>query len=280
MRAINQQEALNHLTGAERWVAVADLHGRLDELEALLDDLNRRYGDDYRLCTLGDYVDNGPRIPALIDRLIKLRREHGDRFVPIMGNHDLACVRALGLAGAEPDELWWRRWSESHWNEGGETPWIYAHERGLPRPFSARAFAEILPPGDSHRAFLETLPWLHVTADYVFVHAGMHTGPLAPQVESLLARRLPTDRTWQPNQLRDKTLSTVSDSLWERTVVSAHNKRIGGPWFVGPKRVCLSAEADATGVLHAVVLPEMRLLSVQRTGPRALRISEMSHGDD
>lgn len=260
----------------ERWVAVADLHGHLDEFEALLEVLDREYGDDYRLCTLGDYVDNGPKVPELIDRLVELKAERGERFVPIVGNHDLACIRALGFPGTEPDEVWWKRWSGSHWDVGGETPSIYARHRGLREPRCARDFAEVLPVGDAHRVFLESLPWVHTTEDYVFVHAGMQAGTLGPQVHSLMARELPAEPTHQPPSLRDKTLSKVSDASWDRTVVSAHNKRIDGPWFVGPKRVCLSAEVDATGVLRAVVLPEMRFFSVERDGKAGLRFSDES----
>jgi len=41
---------------------------------------------------LGDDVDNGPSIPALLDRLIALQGECPERFVPILGNHDLALL--------------------------------------------------------------------------------------------------------------------------------------------------------------------------------------------
>ena len=96
----------------ETWVAVADLHGHLGHFEALLAFLDRELGADYRLCTLGDYVDNGREIPALLDRLIALQQTRGERFVPIIGNHDLALLRALGWPGSLANPLWMQRWKE------------------------------------------------------------------------------------------------------------------------------------------------------------------------
>lgn len=258
----------------ERWIAVADLHGHLDEFEALLGFADREYGEDYRLCTLGDYVDNGPRIPALLDRLIDLKKERTDRFVPIIGNHDLSFLRALGFPGTEPDEIWWDRWSSSHWNGGGETPFIYAKQRGEEAPRSAKDLALLFPVGDDHRAFLESLPWVHEAGDYVFVHAGMREGPLEPQIQSLLACEVPENPRHHPPQVRDKSLSLVCDPDWDRTVVSAHTKNIDGPCFTGPNRICLKADVDSTGVLRAVVLPERRWLSVERHGSRPLVVMD------
>lgn len=50
--------------GGEVWVAVADLHGHRRHLYALLGRLDRELGESYRLCTLGDYVDNGEEVPS------------------------------------------------------------------------------------------------------------------------------------------------------------------------------------------------------------------------
>lgn len=252
------------MTSTTTWVAVADLHGHRDHLRALLDHLDAELGRDYALCTLGDYVDNGEQIPDLLDDLIALREERGARFAPILGNHDLAFLRALGWPGDRPDETWFSRWSARYWDPGLGTPAVYARRRGGPVARSAAAFAERFPPGHPHRVFLEGLPWFHDTGEHLFVHAGMAPGDLEPQRQALAARTLPEDLVDMPAQLRDKTLSKASDPGWDRLVVSAHNKRIDGPRFVGPNRICLSGEVDATGVLHAVVLPARRWISVDR----------------
>ena len=244
-----------HADSSATWVAVADLHGHRAHFDALLAHLDATLGDAYRLCTLGDYVDNGPDVPGLLDRLIALKRERGDRFVPIMGNHDLALLRALGWASNAPDAAWYGQWSGRYWDPKGGTPAAYG-ARTLGE-FAARFPTE-------HREFLRGLPWCHDTGSYLFVHAGAEPGDLTPQRAALAARTLPTEHLFLPRALRDKELSKAFDAGWDREVVSAHNKRIGGPHFVAPKRICLSGEVDATGVLRAVVLPARRWLAVGR----------------
>ncbi len=112
------------------WLAVADLHGHRAHFNALLGWAEAEFGAQLRVCTLGDYVDNGREIPALLDDLIALRERFGERFVPILGNHDLALLRALGWPGTEPDEAWYQRWSRNYWNAGLGTPrGLRAHAR-------------------------------------------------------------------------------------------------------------------------------------------------------
>ncbi len=234
-------------------VAVADLHGHLGHLERLLVSLDERYAD-YTLVLLGDYCDNGPDIAGLLERLVALQAERGGRFVPIMGNHDLACLRALD------DEGWYGRWATRYWNgTRAGTPHAYGAS-------SSAALARSMPA--AHRRFLEGLPWFAETWRYLFVHAGMEFGPLASQLASLEARILPTERFHTPPPLRDKRLSKVGDPDWEKVVVSAHIKgrKLGGERYVGPKRICLAGEVDETGRLHAVVLPERRFLRTDRVG--------------
>lgn len=70
-------------------VAIADLHGHLDPFDALIERIDTLC-PKARIVTLGDYVDNGGEIPALLDRLLDLRESRPHRFVPILTNQDLA----------------------------------------------------------------------------------------------------------------------------------------------------------------------------------------------
>jgi 3',5'-cyclic AMP phosphodiesterase CpdA len=239
-------------------VAVADLHGHRMLLDALVVELDRDLGGDYTLVPLGDYVDNGPQIPALLDRLIDLRAERGERFAPVLGNHDLACLLAMGWDGGPPNRAWCQNWASRYWNSGGETSRAYGAE-------SAEALARKMPP--AHRAFLQSLPWYLEADGYVFVHAGLRPGPVAPQLEEL-ARRQPLPGTHLHDQLRDKALAVVSDPSWGRVVVSGHTHRPRGgrPHFVTPHRITLSSEADHTATLWAVALPDRCFYRVDRTG--------------
>lgn len=248
-------------------VAVADVHGHLSRFRRLLKQLDAELGD-YQLVSLGDYVDNGPDIPGLLDFLIELKAERGDGFVPIIGNHDLACLRALGWNGGPPDEAWWRQWSSRYWDPGMGTPAQYGAN-------SAHSFAAQFP--RNHRDFLQALPWFHDDGEHFFVHAGLDAQQLEPQREALRDRIMPVEPDYLPGPIRDKALSVVSHADWSRVVISGHTKgsqiaRLSPqhahlPHFMTKHRITLSAEVDATGVLYAVVLPERRFVRVSSPYP-------------
>lgn len=249
-----------------RYAAVADLHGHLTLFEQLLAALDASLGPDYVLVTLGDYADNGPEVPALLERLVALRAERGERFVPIAGNHDLACARTLGWKGAAPDEAWFTRCERNYWNGALGTGPAYGAR-------SARELAERMP--KAHQEFLQGLPWFLETEEFVFVHAGLRDEPIGPQLERLARQELPEDQTRSPELLRDKKLSVLSSTQWGKTVVSGHTKWPGErlvrhpncPHFADPWRITLSAESDAGGPLFAVALPERRVFAARGNGP-------------
>ena len=224
-------------------VAVADLHGHLTLFERLLSALDASFGDRYRLVLLGDYMDNGPEIVELIERLVQLKQERIDRFVALMGNHDLACLRAMGWDGGEPEERWFGQWSRNFWsgNLGGATAYGASSGAELAAKMPSR-----------HREFLQGLPWFHVDGEYLFVHAGMEPGPLGPQMAEL-SRRVPMPGGFTHPQMRDKKLAIVDDPKWEYTVVSAHCRyqyiaqhapSENLPHFKAERRLCLAATAD------------------------------------
>lgn len=239
------------------WVAVSDLHGHARAFAALLAFLDAELGEHYRLCTLGDYVDQGPEIPALLDLLIETKARLGDRFVPVLGNHDLALLRSLGWPGDAPDARWYRHWSSRYWNLGGSTAAAYGAR-------SASELKRRMPA--EHKELLESMPWCHDTGTFLFVHAGMAAGPLAPQVAKLRARTLPQPHLALPPPLRDKRLTKVADQTWDRVVVSAHNGGLPAAGFVAPKRVVLCADTERTGRARAMLLPQRRLFTVDVAG--------------
>ncbi len=83
-------------------IAIADLHGQLEQLERLVTRLELISDwDDCAFVFLGDYVDRGEDVPGTIDMVLKLlnRRPGGSA---VLGNHDLALVRATRLDHGPP----------------------------------------------------------------------------------------------------------------------------------------------------------------------------------
>lgn len=241
-------------------VVIGDLHGHLDLFERLLAVIDAEY-PHARIVTLGDYVDNGSQIPALLDRLIDLKAARPDRFFPIIGNHDLALLRALGWPGTKTDPEWFEHWRRRYWNHGLGTPQAYGSNdvKGFERAFPL-----------AHYRFLAALPWYYDDGEYFCVHAGLHPGPIGPQRESLQAKALPDEKLFLPDAIREKGLAKAHDADWERIVVSGHTYLGSQPVAVGPRRICLSATTDHDGSLLGLALPDRRCWRVTQEDVQAL----------
>lgn len=87
-----------------RYAVLADIHANLAAFTAVLGDIKRRGGADELWC-LGDVVDYGPDPSACISLL--RRKTH----ICIAGNHDLAAIGRLDLAGFNPDAATACRWT-------------------------------------------------------------------------------------------------------------------------------------------------------------------------
>ena len=73
-------------------IAIADLHGQLEQLKRLVARLEMlSEWDDCALVFLGDYVDRGEDVPGTIDMVLQLLRRRPGRSA-VLGNHDLALV--------------------------------------------------------------------------------------------------------------------------------------------------------------------------------------------
>lgn len=239
----------------EPWLAVADLHGRRDRLETLVAWADARMFD-WHLALLGDYVDNGPDIPGLLDLILRLAAERGDAVVAITGNHDVVCSRSLETLGTEEGEFWARKWNRGHWNPNGDTPSRYG------APFGDVAGLAVQMPVD-HRRLLAGLPWFFDTGRWLFVHAGLEAGPIAPQLERLHQRLARPGLHFEdgldrglPATIRGHALDNTADPAWDRVVVTAHSRRHRPPAWEGPNRIALHANDNPANDVYAVRLPD------------------------
>ena len=96
---MNERLAPATLPPGQRIYAVGDVHGCLDQLDAMhraiAADLRARPGSDSLVIHLGDYIDRGPDSAGVIGRLIAPFAVPGVRVVNLVGNHEDLLLGAL-----------------------------------------------------------------------------------------------------------------------------------------------------------------------------------------
>lgn len=194
-------------------VAIGDLHGQRAELERLIKRLEPLpEWPDCSVVFLGDYVDRGSNVRGTIDLVLEmLDRPPGG--TAIMGNHDLALVRAAGLDGNPPSRFWQKHYRDAY-DGRHETFESYLGRAPVTHGDAWRkaldALREAMPEG--HRAFLSSLQWVAEAAGHLFLHNGLSTeleASAEEQVEALRAKR------WDRATLRP-IAGTNTDRLWRR----------------------------------------------------------------
>ena len=81
---------------SSRTFVVGDLHGCVEELDRLLQELAP--GDADTVVFLGDYIDRGPSPRDVVERVLRLQRE-GPSCVFLKGNHEDMFLAFLGYDG-------------------------------------------------------------------------------------------------------------------------------------------------------------------------------------
>ncbi len=156
-----------------RAYVVGDVHGRLDLLEGLLDDIHADFERDkpakVLLVFLGDLIDRGPSSAQVVERL-RTYRHRDIQPVFLLGNHEEVLLRIL--AGEVEYLPGWLRFGGAQCLESyGADP----RSIGAASDESAlAAIREAIP--DEHVAFLRTFADTCRFGDYLFVHAGIRPG--------------------------------------------------------------------------------------------------------
>jgi 3',5'-cyclic AMP phosphodiesterase CpdA len=135
-----------------RLLAIGDIHGHLSALEALLEFVEPTETDQFVF--LGDYVDKGPEVKGVIDRLIQFSANY--RAIFLRGNHDQMMID--GHREASAIAIW-----EC---VGGENP-LSSYADGELKNLLDRVPA-------SHWRFLEEeCRDYYATPEFIFVHGGI-----------------------------------------------------------------------------------------------------------
>ena len=140
---------------------IGDIHGHADELEILLERLGyvevngvRQHPEGRRVVFLGDFIDRGPAIRRVLER-VKGMIDHGSALA-VMGNHEL-------------NALHYQTWDEA------TGKWLRSHTEGHLKQFSA-TLEQLGDDLDGWLDWMRTLPvWLKLTDESGqtcrFIHA-------------------------------------------------------------------------------------------------------------
>ncbi|MBI3444234.1 MAG: serine/threonine protein phosphatase [Magnetospirillum sp.] len=232
-----------------RVYAIGDIHGRLDLLESLFEDIC----DEIRqtpvsrpvVVFLGDLIDRGPDSRRVIERIMGGPEPKGPlasaRYVCLRGNHEDTMLEFLADFSVGP--RWFRNGGlDAIRSYVGQVDSALAHDY----PALQRLFYRALP--GSHLRFLSRNPAFHVEGDYLFVHAGIRPGIALEHQDSY-------DMMW----MREPFLSSEED----------HGKMVVHGHSIVPEpesrhnRIAIDTGAYRTGRLTCLVLDgaERRFLS-------------------
>lgn len=152
-----------------KYYAIGDIHGRLDLLEKVVEKISGLVGeDDFRIITLGDYIDRGPQSREVIEFLMA----HPE-IIALQGNHEDIAVQSISC-NLKPD--WWMG------NGGDKTMKSYGQRfMGGSYYYGADVYYSYVP--DEHVKWMASLPLYYETDKQVFVHAGVYDrdAPLTEQ---------------------------------------------------------------------------------------------------
>lgn len=158
-----------------RIYAIGDIHGRLDLLTLLHDqivaDAARAAAGRVVLIHVGDYIDRGPESAGVLDRLLD-RPLPGFEVVNLLGNHEDTMLRFATDLSVGPSWLHYGGVATlaSYWIDAGRDPWRDEQEL-------RRLQAELrLQVPRRHVEFMRSMALYHVEGDYLFVHAGIRPG--------------------------------------------------------------------------------------------------------
>jgi len=225
------------IADGRRVYAIGDVHGRLDLLKTLLqqirDDHQDRESADGVIVYLGDYIDRGRDSKGVVELLCGEPLANF-QHICLKGNHEQSLLTFLEDIDIGPSWLYYG---------GAETLASYGIDASSLEQDSAQlealqvALRAALP--SHHLEFLQNLILTHREGDYLFAHAGVRPGVA---IENQKAR----DLMW----IRDKFLTSPRD----HGCVVVHGHSITPNPDVKANRIGIDTGAYQSGVLTCLAL--------------------------
>lgn len=244
-----------HGAAGMRAYAVGDIHGRLDLLENLLDqieaDLQSSTARRNFIVFLGDFIDRGPESRGVVEHLRNYNPPNAEP-VFLAGNHEEFLLRVLQGERNILDN--WLNYGglECVQSYGLDAARLIAMEEDA----AIRALCEAVP--QAHVDFLRKLSDTFRFGDYLFVHAGIRPGvPLETQD--------PRDLRW----IREPFL----DDRGDHGFVVVHGHTIVDDVEELPNRVAIDTGAYRTGRLTAAIIEGDKRRFISTEGSVAGQVS-------
>jgi hypothetical protein len=242
---------------ASRLVAIGDIHGSLEGFTAILkiaglsSDSGGWAGGRATLIQTGDYMDRGPDVRAVMDRLMALEseaRSAGGRALALLGNHEV--MNLIGMTRDATPAIFatfaddksesrrqdeWEDYSKlaSARQRGEPVPAVYQQTREAwmaAHPPGYVEYCAALGPKGKYGAWLRDKPVVVEVAGTILMHAGIPPEDAPARIEDInqkvKAEITRLDRFRQ--RMLDKKLITPSFTLQEMMLaavgeIDAHN---------------------------------------------------------
>lgn len=226
------------LPPSTRVYAIGDIHGRLDLLEKLHQQIaehlqQKPTSSKVYLIHLGDYVDRGLYSNGVIERLSTLQLDGVNSVINLMGNHEDLLLHFLN--NPETGRAWLQLGGDATLLSYGVgiTPQVAPADR-----FEAIRddFLEKMPA--HHLDFLKNLNRYQRIGDYLFVHAGLFPN-------RHWERQRPEDFIWIRQQF--------TESRADHGAMVVHGHHITETPDEQPNRVGVDTGAYFSGILTALV---------------------------
>lgn len=208
----------------KQYIAIGDIHGCLNSLQALLKKLEAY--PDATLIFIGDYIDRGSKSMQVVEYLIEFRNQRECIF--LRGNHEQMLLDALDY---NDGSMWIRN--------GGDTT-LQSYNLSL----------ENISFPESHLEFYKNTKLFYETETHFFVHAGV---PADITLKESIA-----DPKHYHTFLWGRDHINAFETPWEKTIVFGHTPMpnpIRRPKMLGIDTGCVYNKLGY-GKLTAVVLPE------------------------
>ena len=241
-------------------IAVGDIHGNVDALTDLLDQIRSGCRPGDTVVFLGDYIDRGPHSKGCVDAILEFQNEAPAEVICLTGNHEDWMLRSMRDHGRHSWLLGMEALTtiESYSLDAalaiGEAATragarLYLEQCTLPY----EAFFDSMPAAHVH--FFESLALSYQTADCICTHGGVD-----PRIDRLEDQGR-FDLIWGTSGFPD---GYVGDDV----LVYGHrnNAAVGDNGWPAPRMVgrTIGIDTISHGVLTAIRLPDRHIFQSAR----------------